>query len=164
MGDEGNSAGILVSAIALLFCIVLAVGAWNYSEELYSGFGVSVPFYPYRPYVSIFVISAVVSLGALLYSVTASSTRNKASMVPIHREYVQEGVGISQIRCGSCGVMNDLDAVYCKKCGNQFKSEAKTERMKSAEDSEWDRTIKKCSNCGANYSRQNEKCPFCGKE
>ena len=26
----------------------------------------------------------------------------------------------SQIQCGSCGTMNDLDAVFCKKCGNKF--------------------------------------------
>ena len=28
--------------------------------------------------------------------------------------------GKSKIVCGSCGVTNDLDAVFCKKCGDQF--------------------------------------------
>jgi hypothetical protein len=28
---------------------------------------------------------------------------------------------VSQIRCGSCGTMNDIDAVFCKKCGNHLR-------------------------------------------
>jgi hypothetical protein len=27
----------------------------------------------------------------------------------------------SQIRCGTCGTLNDFDALYCKKCGRQFR-------------------------------------------
>ena len=27
----------------------------------------------------------------------------------------------SQIKCGSCGTMNDIDAVFCKKCGNNLR-------------------------------------------
>lgn len=28
---------------------------------------------------------------------------------------------ISQIQCGNCLTMNDIDAVFCKKCGNRFR-------------------------------------------
>ncbi len=28
--------------------------------------------------------------------------------------------GNSRIRCGGCGAMNDLDAEFCKRCGQQF--------------------------------------------
>ena len=28
---------------------------------------------------------------------------------------------VSQIQCGSCGTMNDIDAVFCKKCGNHLR-------------------------------------------
>ena len=27
----------------------------------------------------------------------------------------------SKIQCGSCGSMNDIDAVFCKKCGNNLR-------------------------------------------
>jgi ribosomal protein L40E len=74
---------------------------------------------------------------------------------------------VSQIQCGSCGTMNDLDAIYCKKCGSQFKNEASIDKVETSwdtsEETAWDMTIKKCSNCGANYLRSKEKCPFCGK-
>jgi len=72
-------------------------------------------------------------------------------------------VNVSQIQCGSCGTMNDIDAVFCKKCGNQFSNMGKIEQTTSKEESEWDKLIKNCSNCGSNYSREKEKCPFCGK-
>jgi len=29
--------------------------------------------------------------------------------------------GASQIRCGSCGTLNDLDAFFCKRCGKRFR-------------------------------------------
>ena len=31
--------------------------------------------------------------------------------------------GISGIKCGSCGTLNDLDAVYCRKCGSQSRQD-----------------------------------------
>jgi hypothetical protein len=34
---------------------------------------------------------------------------------------VQNGAGFSQIRCGACSTMNDIDAIFCKKCGLKFR-------------------------------------------
>lgn len=40
---------------------------------------------------------------------------------PISKEPLRVSSGVSQIRCGKCGTLNDLDAIYCKKCGSQLR-------------------------------------------
>ncbi len=39
----------------------------------------------------------------------------------VSKEPLPEAVGVSHITCGRCGTLNDLDAVYCKKCSQQFR-------------------------------------------
>lgn len=44
----------------------------------------------------------------------------------------EKGTGVSQIRCGNCGSMNDLDAVFCKKCGQRFRVGVPSDITKAA--------------------------------
>jgi len=119
--NSPSNVGASVSALALVISALGAIAVWSYRENFSLGYGVSIPLYPYRPYVAIFAIAAFVSLGGLLYSLAVSSRTQAARTVSFQREYAQEETGASQIRCGTCGTMNDLDAVFCKKCARQFK-------------------------------------------
>ncbi len=38
-----------------------------------------------------------------------------------HVVYARGRGGYSRIRCGGCGAINDLDAEFCKKCGQHFR-------------------------------------------
>ena len=37
------------------------------------------------------------------------------------RTVYAKGRSYSRIRCGECGAMNDIDAVFCKRCGEHFR-------------------------------------------
>lgn len=113
------SGGVIASFVVLVICALVAVLVWNYPER-HGILGYTYELYPYRPYVSIFAIGAFIGLGGLLYSLAVGSRKQETNQVPNLVQNVQVGAGVSQIICGTCGSMNDIDAVYCKKCGNQL--------------------------------------------
>jgi RNA polymerase subunit RPABC4/transcription elongation factor Spt4 len=124
--------------------------------------------YPFQPYVSIFIIAALISSGALVYSIASYSRAKEDSEIPFKWAHVQRGVQVSEIVCSSCKAINDLDAQYCKRCGIRFNTDKMTDNMKTSFDPSKvvvsDKPLKKCSSCGLYYSRSREQCPFCGEE
>jgi len=112
--------GIMVSLVAFLICIVSSVYLWNYDIG-YTILGTHIPIFAYRSYVGIFAIGAFVSLGGLIFSLSVNSKQSKSQVISNPVQSVKFDDGISQIHCGSCGTMNDIDAVYCKKCARQFR-------------------------------------------
>ncbi|NHJ33140.1 MAG: hypothetical protein FK732_09765 [Asgard group archaeon] len=57
--------------------------------------------------------------GVGIYAGTTTEKKNEElSILPTPGPKVNYA---SQIKCGSCGTMNDLDAEFCKKCGNKFR-------------------------------------------
>lgn len=115
--DKPVSMGVWASILALLFSVLLALGAWNYTEMVGFG-GISVPINSLRPLAGVFIIGAFISLAGLLYSITVYSKKEKTVVVP-YSASINSAAGISQIRCGTCGTMNNVDSVYCKKCANR---------------------------------------------
>jgi hypothetical protein len=116
---KGLSAGVIASGLVLLICIIGTVYVWNYKEDVGNAL-FSVSLYPYRPYVSIFAVGAFISLGGLLYAIIVGS-KQQNSQPQQQVINIQVGTSMSQIRCGNCGTMNDIDADYCKKCANKFR-------------------------------------------
>jgi len=94
--------------------------AWYYSDSM-GIMGATYYLYPYRAYVGIFAIGAFIGIAGLIYSLASGSKRQVTHEVTNLVQNVQAGAGVSQIICGNCGTMNDIDAVYCKKCGNQLR-------------------------------------------
>jgi hypothetical protein len=66
-----------------------------------------------------FVGSAIMFVIGIVGMVVGSAKDEEDT--PISKEPLRVGPGVSQIRCGKCGTLNDLDAVYCKKCGSQLR-------------------------------------------
>ena len=121
MSGEGLwSWGTIVSFLVLVICALAAVYVWSY-EGSYRMYGYSIPLYPYRPYVSIFAIGAFIGLGGLLFSLAIGSKRQETLLVSNSFQNFQEVGGASQIICGNCGNLNDIDAVYCNNCRNQLR-------------------------------------------
>lgn len=55
---------------------------------------------------------------------TSSTYENTVKVAPPTLEINQQKTVVSSkstILCGSCNAINDIDAVFCKKCGTQFR-------------------------------------------
>jgi ribosomal protein L40E len=120
--DSQGSAGIMLSALAFVFFLLGALWALSYRQDTNIGLGFTIPTMPYVQYFPILAIASGISLLSMFFFI-AIYYRSKPVVVSLESsnqtEYSKRGVGVSQIRCGSCGTMNNIDSVYCKKCANR---------------------------------------------
>ncbi len=115
------STGVTISIIALLISVFFAFALWNYDGS-FSLYGISIPVYPYRPYASIFRIAAFILLAGLIFYLAYNHRPKEIRIIQnVAYDAQPRRTGLSQIKCGTCGTMNDIDAVYCKKGVNPFR-------------------------------------------
>ena len=82
--------------------------------------------------ISIAIAVIVLCLGTAIILNSKSKKTNVSPNVtpisssqPVKAEVVDEPKQIpvdkSIIKCGECGTLNDIDAIFCKKCANRFR-------------------------------------------
>jgi hypothetical protein len=79
---------------------------------------------------AIVVIVFILGIALILYfkskkQIVSRKTTPAPSNQPVQTMSVNEPkqtpVSKSEIKCGECGTINDLDAIFCKKCANRFR-------------------------------------------
>jgi len=127
----------IVGAIILIFGVAKIVEIYN----IYNQYGVSqffgssfqntVIWTAFEPYLIGAIVFFVIG-GIGFFAGSGQKTNNDAKELdnqvgfPEPNVYSQVNFSNSSISykstiiCGSCGTLNDLDAVFCKKCGNNF--------------------------------------------
>lgn len=80
-----------------------------------ASFGVGFGFFVYRPENS----PSEPTDSSKNQETCDSSNINQAEVRASNSIILKDGT-FSQIRCGNCGTINDLDAIYCKKCAIQL--------------------------------------------
>jgi ribosomal protein L40E len=113
------------------------MNAWKALGYVFTVFG--IVFLTVAVIVALPVLSSINFLGQ--YSTEAFLSRFIAAILPYviaasimfviaaggfyagrpRRTVYTRGRNYSRIRCGECGAMNDIDAVFCKRCGNHFR-------------------------------------------
>jgi len=68
-----------------------------------------------------YIIGSLVCFVAGGFGLVAGRTQTVGGETATLSQPTPMVVNTSQIKCGSCGTMNDIDAVFCKKCGNNLR-------------------------------------------